>query len=73
MGRQHRESSATNCLTLSDLRIELMSFFFSTRLLEKIAGGDGSRQPTAKELDIATGQGKAFGAVVNQYVAGAAK
>jgi len=38
-----------------------------------IAGGDGSRQPTTKELDIATGQGKAFGAVVNQYVAGAAK
>jgi len=38
-----------------------------------IAGGDGSRQPNAKELDIATGQGKAFGAVVKQYVAGASK
>ncbi|PLW26787.1 hypothetical protein PCASD_23424 [Puccinia coronata f. sp. avenae] len=38
-----------------------------------IAGGDGSRQPTPKELDIATGQGKSFGAILNQYVAGAGK
>ncbi|KAH9442933.1 hypothetical protein MJO28_014259 [Puccinia striiformis f. sp. tritici] len=36
-----------------------------------VAGGDGSRIPTAKELEIAVGQGKSFGAIVNQYVAGA--
>ncbi|EFP91865.1 hypothetical protein PGT21_006111 [Puccinia graminis f. sp. tritici] len=38
-----------------------------------VAGGDGSRLPTAKELNIAVGQGKSFGGVVNQYVAGAGK
>lgn len=35
-----------------------------------IVGPDGGRQPNAKELEIAVAQGKSFGAIVNQYVAG---
>lgn len=35
-----------------------------------IAGGDGSRQPSAKELEVAVGQGKSFATILNQYVAG---
>lgn len=35
-----------------------------------VAGGDGSRQPQPKELELAVGQGKSFAAIVNQYVAG---
>ncbi|CAO1636517.1 unnamed protein product [Parajaminaea phylloscopi] len=36
-----------------------------------IAGGDGSLQPTAKDLAVAKGQGTHFAKVVNQYVRGA--
>lgn len=36
----------------------------------QIAGGDGARQPHAKELDIANHQGKSFGTILNQFVAG---
>ncbi|KAG0168821.1 hypothetical protein DFQ28_000369 [Apophysomyces sp. BC1034] len=35
-----------------------------------IANGDGSRQPTEKELEIAVNQGENFGAIVNTYVQG---
>lgn len=35
-----------------------------------IAGGDGARKPHAKELDIANHQGKSFGTILNQFVAG---
>ncbi|KAF7727741.1 hypothetical protein EC973_007200 [Apophysomyces ossiformis] len=35
-----------------------------------IANGDGSRQPTEKELEIAMNQGENFGAIVNTYVQG---
>jgi NAD(P)H dehydrogenase (quinone) len=35
-----------------------------------MAGGDGSRQPTALELGVATYQGKYFAEIVKQFVAG---
>ncbi|CAH7674592.1 flavoprotein-like protein [Phakopsora pachyrhizi] len=35
-----------------------------------IAGGDGSRKPNSKELDIAKFQGQEFGKILNRYVAG---
>ncbi|CEG63448.1 Putative NAD(P)H:quinone oxidoreductase, type IV [Rhizopus microsporus] len=35
-----------------------------------IAGGDGSREPSAKELEIAHIQGKSFGDVIKAYVRG---
>lgn len=35
-----------------------------------IAGGDGSRQPSKSELDIARFQGKQFGDYVNAFVRG---
>lgn len=34
------------------------------------SNGDGSRQPTEKELAIAKAQGENFGKVVNTYMAG---
>ncbi|KAK4048313.1 hypothetical protein OIV83_004834 [Microbotryomycetes sp. JL201] len=38
-----------------------------------IANGDGSRQPSSTELDIATFHGKSFANTVNTFVAGKAK
>lgn len=35
-----------------------------------VAGGDGSREPSAKELEIAHIQGKSFGDVIKAYVRG---
>ncbi|KAK9762860.1 hypothetical protein K7432_010998 [Basidiobolus ranarum] len=35
-----------------------------------IAGGDGSRQPSAKELEVAVHQGEYFAGIVEQYVRG---
>lgn len=35
-----------------------------------IAGGDGSRQPSAKELEVAHIQGKQFGNMIRAYVRG---
>ncbi|ORX65326.1 protoplast secreted protein 2 precursor [Basidiobolus meristosporus CBS 931.73] len=36
-----------------------------------IAGGDGSRKPSAKELEVANHQGEYFAKIVQQYVRGA--
>jgi len=38
-----------------------------------IANGDGSRQPSASELSVATNQGKSFATLLNTFVAGKAK
>lgn len=35
-----------------------------------VAGGDGSREPSTKELEIAHIQGKSFGDVIKAYVRG---
>ncbi|KAG0145565.1 hypothetical protein CROQUDRAFT_658491 [Cronartium quercuum f. sp. fusiforme G11] len=35
-----------------------------------LAGGDGSRQPHLKEIEVSIHQGKRFGEIVNQFVAG---
>ena len=54
--------------TASFFSLFLLTLFISGA--GTFAGGDGSRQPTKLEQDVATAHGKHFAGIVNQYTAG---